>query len=76
MRRAGILEEEGFSETFASCMQGCLGTLMKKFQAKVGYTQSDEMCVFIPPTSVRLPHPRLASPRLAITLNDCVAGLR
>jgi tRNA(His) 5'-end guanylyltransferase len=60
MRRNGILEPEGFSERFAGCMQACLRSLMDKFHGIVGYTQSDEMIVFIPPTSVirgvRMPH--------------------
>lgn len=52
MRRNGILEPEGFSERFAGCMQACLRSLMDKFHGSVGYTQSDEMIVFIPPTRV------------------------
>jgi len=61
MRSKGILEE-GFSDTFASCMCECLRGLMEHFNARVGYTQSDEMCIFIPPTNVvrgeRQPHVR------------------
>lgn len=52
MRQKGILEQEGFSETFASCMQLSLRALMEHFNALIGYTQSDEMIVFVPPTSV------------------------
>lgn len=52
MRRHGILESEGFSERFADCMQGSLRSLMEKFHAVLGYTQSDEMIVFIPPASI------------------------
>jgi len=36
----------------ATAMQVCLKGLMVKFNAKVGYTQSDEMCIIIPPTNV------------------------
>jgi len=61
MRRQGILEA-GYSETFAQCMRGALRALMEHFHATLGYTQSDEMVVFIPPTSVvrgeRQPHTR------------------
>lgn len=52
MRRKGVLEEEGFSDTFAECMQSCLRALMEHFTARLGYTQSDEMILFIPPMSV------------------------
>lgn len=52
MRRSGVLEEEGFSETFAVCMQSTLHALMEHFTARLGYTQSDEMIVFIAPASV------------------------
>jgi tRNA(His) 5'-end guanylyltransferase len=52
LRRNGILEPEGFSEVFASCMQKALRALMEHFNGRVGYTQSDEMVVFIPPASV------------------------
>ena len=36
----------------AAAMQASLKALMVKFNAKVGYTQSDEMIAFIPPTNV------------------------
>lgn len=52
MRHKGILESEGFSEVFASCMQASLRALMEHVHARIGYTQSDEMCVFIPPANV------------------------
>lgn len=52
MRRTGILEKDGFSETFASCMQSSLRALMEHFNCHLGYTQSDEMIVFIQPASV------------------------
>merc|ERR1712194_979333 len=51
MRSKGVLEQ-GFSETFASCMQDCVKLLMEHFHARIGYTQSDEMIVFIPPANV------------------------
>ena len=51
MRTKGILEE-GFSLVFADCMVATLQTLMKRFDALVGYTQSDEMAIFIPPASI------------------------
>jgi len=52
LRRKGILEPEGFSETFASCMQSSLRALMEHFNGRLGYTQSDEMIVYIAPTNV------------------------
>jgi len=61
MRSKGILEA-GFSEAFARCMRGALRALMEHFNGRIGYTQSDEMVVFIAPTSVvrgeRQPHCR------------------
>merc|ERR1719478_1819389 len=53
MRQSGLLEcEHGYSERFASVMQACMRKLMEKFNAKIGFTQSDEMVVFIAPTRV------------------------
>eukprot|EP00449_Zooxanthella_nutricula_P015585 CAMPEP_0198545932 /NCGR_PEP_ID=MMETSP1462-20131121/65758_1 /TAXON_ID=1333877 /ORGANISM="Brandtodinium nutriculum, Strain RCC3387" /LENGTH=300 /DNA_ID=CAMNT_0044276349 /DNA_START=200 /DNA_END=1102 /DNA_ORIENTATION=- len=52
LRNRGVLESTGFSVRFANCMQSCLRSLMEKFQACLGFTQSDEMILFIPPTSV------------------------
>lgn len=52
LRAHGLLAEQGFSDTFASFMRAALRALMKHFQAKLGYTQSDEMVVFIAPTNV------------------------
>jgi len=53
-------EPGGFSERFAGCMQVCLRSLMEKMNGVLGFTQSDEMIVFIPPTRVirgeRMPH--------------------
>merc|ERR1712048_1480208 len=58
----GILEKNGFSQVFASCMQSSLEALMEHFQGRLGYTQSDEMIVFIAPASVvrgeQQPHQR------------------
>jgi len=51
LRRKGILEE-GFSDRFAECMTTCVQGLMKKFNAVLGYTQSDEMIIFIQPTNI------------------------
>jgi len=51
LRQRGILEP-GFSPRMATAMQACLKGLMVKFNAKIGYTQSDEMCILIPPASV------------------------
>jgi tRNA(His) 5'-end guanylyltransferase len=63
MRQSGLLEcEHGYSERFASVMQACMRGLMEKFNAKIGFTQSDEMVVFIAPTRVvrgeQQPHTR------------------
>ena len=62
LRRNGVLEADGFSETFADCMVSALRVLMEHVNASIGYTQSDEMVVFIPPTRVirgeRQPHLR------------------
>jgi tRNA(His) 5'-end guanylyltransferase len=62
LRRKGILEPSGFSETFACCMQSALRALMEHFEGYIGYTQSDEMIVFIAPASVvrgeQQPHKR------------------
>lgn len=62
LRHKGILEPEGFSDTFASCMTSALQALMEHFHARLGYTQSDEMIVFLAPTNVvrgeRQPHMR------------------
>ncbi len=62
MRKLGVLEASGFSERFAEAMVACTRSLMVKVGAMIGYTQSDELVVFIPPTSIvrgmRQPHNR------------------
>ena len=62
MRKLGVLEASGFAERFAEAMVACTRSLMVKVSAMVGYTQSDELVVFIPPTSIvrgmRQPHSR------------------
>mmetsp|Transcript_38613 Transcript_38613/g.75967 ORF Transcript_38613/g.75967 Transcript_38613/m.75967 type:complete len:376 (+) Transcript_38613:67-1194(+) len=52
LRKKGILEPKGFSARFAECMQNCCEALMTHLNAKIGYTQSDEMVVFIAPASI------------------------
>eukprot|EP00929_Paragymnodinium_shiwhaense_P015759 TRINITY_DN123864_c0_g1_i1.p1 TRINITY_DN123864_c0_g1~~TRINITY_DN123864_c0_g1_i1.p1 ORF type:complete len:362 (-),score=65.12 TRINITY_DN123864_c0_g1_i1:273-1358(-) len=52
LRRNGVLEPSGFSQHFADIMRHCCQRLMEDFHAVVGYTQSDEMTVVIPPASV------------------------
>ena len=53
MRRSGVLPEpSGYSPTFADLMRKSLLALMAKFHGSVGYTQSDEMICFVPPSSV------------------------
>lgn len=42
----------GYSDQFALIMQKCCRNLMKEFNAKFGYTQSDEITILIPPTSI------------------------
>lgn len=62
MRSLGVLEPSGFSARFAAAMVACTRGLMDKFNGVVGYTQSDELIVFLAPTSVvrgeRQPHTR------------------
>lgn len=52
MRRLGLFESEGFSDRFAKCMQASLHHLMDHFHGVLGFTQSDEMIVFIKPTNI------------------------
>jgi len=52
LRKLEVLEPEGFSYKFADCMQASLVHLMEEFHAVLGFTQSDEMIVFVKPTSV------------------------
>eukprot|EP00931_Biecheleriopsis_adriatica_P101634 TRINITY_DN76731_c0_g1_i1.p1 TRINITY_DN76731_c0_g1~~TRINITY_DN76731_c0_g1_i1.p1 ORF type:complete len:383 (+),score=74.75 TRINITY_DN76731_c0_g1_i1:52-1149(+) len=53
-RRLGSLGifESGYSDDFADIMQDCCKSLMAKFNAKCGYTQSDEMTLVIAPASI------------------------
>lgn len=61
LRAKGIIKESGFSEDFATIMQDCSQTLMEKFGAVCGFTQSDEMTILVAPThvvsGVQQPHP-------------------
>jgi tRNA(His) 5'-end guanylyltransferase len=52
LRQKGILEDTRFSDTFATCMRHCTLALMEALRGKLGYTQSDEMIILIPPASV------------------------
>jgi len=52
LRSKGILEARGFSAIFADAMVSGLRVLMEHFHATIGYTQSDEMVVFIAPASI------------------------
>lgn len=52
MRKLDVLEPEGFSDRFAQCMRNCLRHLMEEFHGVLGFTQSDEMIVFLRPTNV------------------------
>lgn len=52
MMRSSHVLEDGFSETFAQAMQSSLKVLLEHFHGAIGYTQSDEMVVFIPPASI------------------------
>merc|ERR1711879_1056103 len=63
MRQKGVLECEGFSDRFANCMRKSLHHLMEEMHGCLGFTQSDEMIVFIPPkgflrTGERIGHVR------------------
>ena len=52
LRRQKIIEKDGFSYIFAKCMQESCIMLMDKFNGVIGFTQSDEIIIFIPPTRV------------------------
>mmetsp|Transcript_7822 Transcript_7822/g.16252 ORF Transcript_7822/g.16252 Transcript_7822/m.16252 type:complete len:394 (-) Transcript_7822:1669-2850(-) len=41
--------KKGYSQDFTNIMVACCRELMNKFNGKVGYTQSDELTVLIPP---------------------------
>eukprot|EP01064_Diplonema_japonicum_P017685 TRINITY_DN2596_c1_g1_i1.p1 TRINITY_DN2596_c1_g1~~TRINITY_DN2596_c1_g1_i1.p1 ORF type:complete len:334 (+),score=73.93 TRINITY_DN2596_c1_g1_i1:71-1072(+) len=51
LRRTNILQK-GYSGEFANIMQECLQDLMEFSHAWVGYSQSDEMSLLIPPARV------------------------
>mmetsp|Transcript_13667 Transcript_13667/g.29977 ORF Transcript_13667/g.29977 Transcript_13667/m.29977 type:complete len:327 (+) Transcript_13667:92-1072(+) len=52
-KKRGLLQpSHGYSPDFATIMTSCCEALMKKFNAKVGYTQSDELTVLLAPASV------------------------
>ena len=76
LRKAGLLEATGYPQRVAEAMKVCLLTLMNKTSAKVGFTHSDEIIVFLPPTKVidgeRLPHVHKGRTQKLITL---AAGL-
>jgi len=52
LRKAGLLEAQGYSKTFADIMKECAVTVMKQFKGVCCYTQSDEMTIVIKPASV------------------------
>ena len=47
-----MLEPSGFSAIFAETMVSCLRLLLEHFNGAIGYTQSDEMVIFVPPASI------------------------
>lgn len=51
LQKAGIFDK-GYSPEFAEIMRDCCCSLMAKYSARCGYTQSDEMTIIIPPASV------------------------
>eukprot|EP00656_Telonema_subtile_P030698 TRINITY_DN33681_c0_g1_i1.p1 TRINITY_DN33681_c0_g1~~TRINITY_DN33681_c0_g1_i1.p1 ORF type:complete len:324 (+),score=122.48 TRINITY_DN33681_c0_g1_i1:156-1127(+) len=51
LRTLGVFEA-GFSPVFAAIMLECVQALMDKFNGVLGYTQSDELTVLIPPAPV------------------------
>ena len=50
LRNKGIIEPQGFSYKFAKCMQDICLKLIEHFNASFGFTQSDEVIIFIPPS--------------------------
>jgi tRNA(His) 5'-end guanylyltransferase len=61
MKKLNILNE-GFSIKFAEIMKECLYRLLEDYHGMIGYTQSDEMIIFIPPANlikgIQQPHVR------------------
>ena len=53
LRRQKIIEKDGFSYRFAKCMQESCIMLMDKFNGVIGFTQSDEIIIFIPTRVIR-----------------------
>lgn len=51
LRKEGVLES-GYSADFGEIMKECVQLLLETFHGCLGYTQSDEMTVLIPPASV------------------------
>merc|ERR1712224_106436 len=51
LRREGVFDA-GYSAEFGAIMKECVQLLMETFHGCLGYTQSDEMTVLIPPASV------------------------
>ena len=52
LRRRGVIEAEGFSDAFAEGMKKAVVSLMEETHGWIGYTQSDEMTVLVPPARV------------------------
>mmetsp|Transcript_64222 Transcript_64222/g.54423 ORF Transcript_64222/g.54423 Transcript_64222/m.54423 type:complete len:120 (-) Transcript_64222:604-963(-) len=51
LTKKGIFNQ-GYSEEFGNIQKKCITALMKKVNAKFGYTQSDEMTVIIRPAKI------------------------
>jgi len=53
LRSEGVFPERGFSPEFAEIMQTCAQGLMNRLKGYCVYTQSDEITVLVPPTSLQ-----------------------
>lgn len=51
INRNGVFEG-GFSELFADIMKKCTLKLMEKMGGSIGFTQSDEIVIFVPPANI------------------------
>jgi tRNA(His) 5'-end guanylyltransferase len=51
LKRKGIFTT-GFSEEFADIMKICTLKLMEKMNGSIGFTQSDEITIFVPPANI------------------------